>query len=107
MDHRAERSGRRPPRPDRTDPRFRRLPWGDGRVTYHLLDAPNEDSARLAEGYLRATHWGVHRLGRARGAHGPNRVHLVYAWRIPDVEPAPWRGRLRWRTTRLSRRLTR
>ena len=63
-------------------------------MRYRLLDAPSEESARLAEGLLRATSWGLHRVGRARGAHGPNRRRLVYAWRIPGTVPAAWSNRL-------------
>ena len=94
MHRRVGCSCQRPPRAEPGDPRFRRLAWGDGRVRYRLLDASSEESARLAEGLLRETSWGLHRVGRARGAHGPNRLRLVYAWQIPGTVPAAWSNRL-------------
>ena len=102
--HRAVDCGcRRPPRAEPGHPRFRGLPWGDGRVRRRLFDAPTEEAARLTEGLLRARSWGIHGVGQARGAHGPNRLHLVYSWRIPGSARAPRSDRLEPGATRTGR----
>jgi hypothetical protein len=76
-----------PARADPADPRFAGLPFGDGTVRRFELSTPTEDSARLADGYLLATGWRVHRMGLARAAVGPNGMRWIYRWRVPPPPP--------------------
>src|SRR5262249_11037354 len=75
-----------PGRPDASDPRYAGLPLGDGTIGRFLARAPTADSASLADGYLRATGWRVHKVGLARSAVGPNGMRWIYRWLIVGPE---------------------
>lgn len=95
----APRTAYRPTPADAVDARFQGLPFGDGTARSFVADAPTADATRWADGYLARKGWAVHRIGRARYAHGPSGAHWIFGWHIAgEVAPA-WLGRLAERAT--------
>jgi len=73
----------------RDDPRFARLPYGDGRVVRFGCWAPTPEAMRWATGLLRAAGWRVHRVGMAIGAHHPSGRRWIVGWSVGDHR-LPW-----------------
>ena len=93
----SDRSGgavRRPPRADQSDPRFRNLPFSDGRPRRFLLRAPTAEAATWTEHFLACHGHGLHRMGAAIGAHGPNGSRWAFAFQIGDGPVPAWVDRL-------------
>lgn len=84
----------RPQFADPDDPRFRELPRGDGTVRRFLVASPSAEAALRAERYLEGRGYGLHRIGSARAAHGPNGNLWAFSWRIADGPVPVWAGRL-------------
>ncbi len=97
--HRWRRHGEpadrcRPPAPiARDDPRYARLPYGDGTVHRFGCEAPTAESVTLAVGLLRSAGWRVHRVGDAMAAHHPSGRRWIVGWRVGERRPA-WLDRL-------------
>ena len=77
----------------RDDPRFARLPYGDGTVHRFGCGAPTGESVTLAVGLLRSAGWRVHRVGAAMAAHHPSGRRWIVGWRVGERRPA-WLDRL-------------
>ena len=77
----------------RDDPRYSRLPYGDGAVHRFACEAPTAESVTLAIGLLRSAGWRVHRAGAAMAAHHPSGRRWIVGWTVGDRRPA-WLDRL-------------
>ncbi|MGC8635306.1 MAG: hypothetical protein ACP5VP_11745 [Candidatus Limnocylindrales bacterium] len=77
----------------RDDPRFARLPYGDGTVQRFACAAPTAESVDLAVGLLRSAGWRVHRAGAAMAAHHPSGRRWIVRWTVDGREP-PGHARL-------------
>ena len=83
-----------PPAPfARDDPRFARLPYGDGAIHRFGCEAATAESVTLAVGLLRSAGWRVHRSGAAMAAHHPSGRRWIVGWTVGDQCPA-WHARL-------------
>ena len=71
----------------RDDPRFARLPYGDGTVHRFGCEAPTAESVTLAVGLLRSAGWRVHRVGAAMAAQHPSGRRWIVGWSVGDRRP--------------------
>jgi hypothetical protein len=76
------------------DPRFRGLPRGNGTRARFIVAAPTAEAALWAERLLEGRGYGFHRIGSARGAHGPNGNLWAFTWQVGGGSVPVWAGRL-------------
>jgi hypothetical protein len=77
----------------RDDPRYARLPYGDGSVHRFRCEAPTAESVTFAVRRLPAAGWRVHRVGDAMAAHHPSGRRSIVGWTVGERRPT-WLDRL-------------